>query len=137
LRFPSLHIIPPDNFGKDWWRWANSQTAHVFVGIGLVFVTVMVFFGITGELPYRTHVLVTIFIGYAAFKLFLQGWYMGETIEDIVFVVGYGAAGALYGSYELTSGGAKFVTDPVMMLPFFYVYAAHIIALATYRRFIL
>ena len=121
-------IVPPDEWGSDWFGWLKSQAAHIFVGIFLVFVICMSFFFIFGQLPIKTHVLATIFVGYMIFKFTLQGWQRVDTIEDSVFLVGYGAAGLLTAAFEVEVGYVNIHMDLGSLLPFFCVMTVHVIS---------
>ena len=129
----TLKIVPPDDWGNDWFGWAKSQTAHVFVGVFLVFALCMFGFEVFGGFPVKTHVFAVILAGYVAFKFIFQGWQRWDTIEDIVFVVGYGAAGPLSGSFEIEAGRSAIVMELGPLLPYFYVCTAHLIAGVLWR----
>ena len=118
-------IVPPDEWGSDWFGWLKSQAAHIFVGIFLVFVICVLFFYKFGEFPVKTHVLATIFVGYMIFKFTLQGWQRLDTIEDIVFLVGYGAAGILSAVSETEVGKFSVRLDLYSLLPYVYVMIVH------------
>lgn len=129
-------LIPPDDFTNDWFGWAKSQTAHIFVGIFLAFALSMVSFVVIGEFPKKTDMLALIFVGYfLGFKLLLQGWQGWDTIEDVVFVVGYGAAGPLAASMEIEPGKAAIIMDLEPLLPYFYICVAHLIAGVSWRAY--
>lgn len=127
-------MITPNSFPNDWYGWLTNQVSHVFLGIFAVFVFSMVGFAIFGEFPVKTHMLAVIgFLYIAIVELWLQGWRGLDTIEDSVFVIGYGASGALGASAEIMPGRSAIIMELGPLLPFFYIFTAHVIAGVLWR----
>ena len=130
------NLFSPDNFKGDWYGWLTNQVSHTFLGIFLVFFASMAGFSALGEFPVKLNMLIAIGAVYILFvELYLQGWRGFDTIEDSMFVVGYGAAGPLAASFELLPGKAAIIMDLDPLVPFFYVFIAHIIAGVAWRKF--
>lgn len=121
----NFKIIPPDDWGNDWWGWVKSQTSHIFVGYLIVFLICVLFFYKFEEFPVKNYVLATTLVGYTIFKLTLQGWQGVDTIEDIVILVGYGAAGILSAASEIEVGKFSVRLDLYPLLPYLYVISLH------------
>ncbi len=122
-------LLTPSNFEKDWYGWLTNQVSHVFLGIFAVFAVSMTGFAVSGEFPVKTQMLMGIGAAYfLGIELWLQGWRGWDTIEDTVFVVGYGAAGPLAASYEIEVGRSAIIMELEPLLPYFYVCIAHLIA---------
>lgn len=130
----SNRLFTSDSFPNDWYGWLTNQVSHVFLGIFAVFVVSMAGFAFWGEFPVRTHMLLLIGVIYLLLiEVWLQGWRGWDTLEDTIFVVGYGAAGPLSAAAELEVGTTKIIMDLSPLLPYFYVCTAHLIAGSVWR----
>jgi hypothetical protein len=127
-------LFTSDSFPNDWYGWLTNQVSHIFLGLFSVFVLSMAGFVVMGEFPVKTHMLALIFVLYlGAAEIWLQGWRGWDTIEDTVFVVVYGAAGPLSASAEIEAGNSAIIMDLEPLLPYFYVFVAHLIAGVLWR----
>ena len=86
-----------------------------------------------GEFPLKSWVWVVITAGYVWFELIKQRFVGFDTIEDIVFVVGYGASASLSGFSEVVTGDPYVALNMTSLLPFFFVSACHLISGSVYR----
>lgn len=132
-----MPLLTPSNFLDDWYGWLTNQVSHIFLGLFLVFVFSMAGFWAFGEFPYKINMLIAIgAVYFLGVEMALQGWRGFDTIEDTIFVVGYGASGALGASIEVMPGKTTIIMDLQPLLPFFYVLTAHLIAGVSWRLFI-
>lgn len=127
-------LLEPDAFENDWYGWVTNQVSHIGLGVGLTFFISVVFFLMFGEMPYKVSVLSLIAAGYIAYELGVQGWQGADTVEDSVFVVGYGSSGALAAFSEMSIGSSLLSVDLIALLPFFVVAVCHVAAGALFRR---
>lgn len=127
-------LFDPDDFTGDWYGWMTNQASHIGLGVLLTFFLCVGLFLTFGEMPYKIAVLAVIATGYLAFEFGVQRWRGWDTIEDTVFVVGYGASGALVGFSEVTPGSAQLSVNLVDLLPYFAVASVHLLAGSLYRR---
>lgn len=85
-----------------------------------------VVFLVLGELPYRSTVFLVILGGYIFYEVRRQAWQGWDTIEDTLFVVGYGAGGVLYSFTEAMPGSSKACVDLLSPIPFLAAAALHL-----------
>lgn len=127
-------LFDSDAFENDWYGWVTNQGSHIGLGVLLTFVLCAGFFLFFGEMPFKLAVLAVIATGYLAFEVGVQGWRGIDTIEDTVFVVGYGASGALVGFSEIAPGSAHLSINLMDLLPYFAVSSLHLLTGAWQRR---
>lgn len=126
-------LSEPEAFLDDWYGWLTNQAAHIGVGVFLVFCLCVTYWSAYGEMPDKTAVYLTILSGYVAFEIVIQGWRSFDTIEDSVFVVGYGAAAVLAGFTEVVPGSPVVAVDVLALAPFFIVAFVHLVAGSIFR----
>lgn len=88
-------MFSPEQFKGDWYGYITNQMAHIGFGVAIVVIMMYMHFIITGEFFTRIYAFFVILVGYACFEVCQNGKFR-DTIEDIIFVVGYGAGSALY-----------------------------------------
>ena len=130
---PDLFL--PSAFKRDPYGWLTNQTGHVFLGVVLAYLICLGWLVMFGEYPVRAWVWGVILAGYLCFELFGQGWRGWDTAEDTIFVVAYGAGGALFPFHEVTPGSPEVTADMAAALPFFYACLVHLFAGVTHRPF--
>jgi hypothetical protein len=119
-------LTEPSAFLDDWEGWLGNQTGHIFAGMFTAFWICAASFVLMGELPYRVDVFVACLLGYFAFEIFFQGWKGYDTIEDTVFVVGYGVGGPLSALSEIAAGGADASINIIGLIVFFVIAPIHL-----------
>lgn len=120
-------VIQASNFRADAYGYITNQSGHVLIGIctaaGLCWLHLKGF----GEFPYRGAVWAVMAAFYViAVEILGQGWRGGDTIEDSIFVLGYGAGGALYTMEEAAPGGSALCGDLADIMPFIALAALHL-----------
>lgn len=117
----------PDNFRAQPYAWLTNQTSHMGLGFILAVLACLLHFVAFGEYPYRAAIWVMVFIGYFGWaELTMQGWRGGDTIEDTIFVVGYGAGGTLWTLHEVRPGTGDFAGNILDAAPILGVAAFHL-----------
>lgn len=115
------------NFRADPYGWLTNQTSHMGLGViwaMLACAAVLVTFD---QFPYRVAVWSMILLLYlGVVELAWQGWRGADTVEDTIFVVGYGAGGLLYTMHETQPGTGNFTGNIWHVLPFVGVAAFHL-----------
>jgi hypothetical protein len=119
-------LTEPGAFLDDWYGWLTNQAAHIFLGLCMAFWLCVIPHLLMGELPYRVDVFAACLIGYIAFEMFFQGWRGYDTIEDTVFVVGYGVGGPLSALNEIAAGGADASINIIGLIVFFVISPIHL-----------
>lgn len=120
-------LVVPQNFRAQPYQWLTNQTSHMGLGFVLAMLTCLAHFAAFGEYPYRAAIWCMIVIGYFGWaELSMQGWRGGDTIEDTVFVCGYGAGGFLYTLREVRPGTGDFTGNIWDAALFLAVAAAHL-----------
>jgi hypothetical protein len=119
-------LTEPSAFLNDWYGWLTNQGAHIFAGMFVAFWMCVISLFVMGELPYRVDVFAACLMGYIAFEMFFQGWRGYDTIEDTVFVVGYGAGGPLSALNEIAAGGADASINIIGLIVFFVIAPIHL-----------
>lgn len=130
-----MGLIEPDAFLDDWYGWLTNQAGHVLLGVFMAFFLCVVAFFALGELPYRIDVFAVCLIGYLAFELLTQGWQGYDTIEDTVFVVGYGCGAPLSAFHEVSAGSPDVSFDLFALTPFFVASAIHLACGVAFRYY--
>jgi hypothetical protein len=88
-------IFVPDKFKADWYGFLTNQLAHFTIGAFLVLLQMNIHLWITGEFFERIYSFIVIFIGYSCFEVCQKGK-TSDIIEDILFLVFFGAGSMLY-----------------------------------------
>lgn len=97
-----------DDFADDWYAWATNQISHLGLGVLAALVFSIVCLAMTGEYPVKWQAWVFL----AAFYIcgeFLRGWHSWDSVEDTVFVVGYGSGGAFLVFSEVVPGNPALI----------------------------
>ena len=97
-------LTTPSNFDRMWYPYITNQISHIFLGFCLTCAACVIYHALFGEYPYKLHVFSVALCLYAAKELFADGWYGMDTIEDLVFFVGYGVGGCLIIFTEVSRG---------------------------------
>jgi hypothetical protein len=119
-------LTEPSAFLDDWEGWLGNQTGHIYAGMFMAFWLCVASLVLMGELPHRVDVFAFCFIAYVAFEIKFQGWKGYDTIEDTVFVVGYGAGGPLSALNEIAAGGADASINIIGLIVFFVISPIHL-----------
>jgi hypothetical protein len=130
-----MRLIEPDAFLDDWYGWLTNQAGHIVVGVKLAFWMCIGAFFVTGELPYRADVFLVCLLGYLFFEVYSQEWQGYDTIEDTVFVVGYGTAAPLYTFHEVSAGSLQVTGLLTDLIPFFAVATIHLACGVAFRYY--
>jgi hypothetical protein len=128
-----MSILEPDAFLNDWYGWLTNQASHIALGVFVTFFICLFAFWIGGEFPFRSDVFLYCLSAYLFFEVFIQGWRWFDTIEDTVFVVGYGVGAPLAALHEVQAGQSAVMVDVVALLPFFVVAGVHLAVGVAYR----
>lgn len=126
-------IFLPDNFHGDWYGWLTNQISHIALGMAgvgaLCFLALVVF----GEFPGRRATWVLFAGGYMLYEMSVQRWNGVDTVEDWIFVAGYGAGGLLHTLREVNPGTGEFTGNIWDVAPFFIAALAHVVFGVTQR----
>ena len=120
--------IVPDNFRADPYGWATNQAGHIGLGVVASIVACAVVLALFDQFPYRIAVwsmIVLIYVG--LIELHMQGWRGGDTVEDAIFVCGYGAGSVLYAAHEVRPGTGDFLMNIWDIVPFVAFAAFHML----------
>lgn len=128
-----MSLLTPDDFADDQYGWLTNQISHAALGVFLVFSLCTTHYVVAGEFPHKTHVFLLIFAAYVLFEVLVQGWRGSDTVEDTVFVVGYGASGVLASFTELEVGSSVVLVDVLTIGIFFAFAMAHLFTGLRYR----
>ena len=121
-----MGLIKPNAFLDDWYGWLTNQASHMALGVFLAFSACVAVYFVVGEFPYRADVFAVCLLGYVAFELLTQGWQGYDTIEDTVFVVGYGVGAPLASFHEISVGSPNVSADLGALVVFFAAAAIHL-----------
>lgn len=129
-------MIAPSAFKGDPLGWLGNQTGHAFgVGaLGMVYIPTMASFVLAGEFPPKWALVICAGIIYLAFELLSQGWRGADTVEDWIFVVGYGVFGSACAFSEVAPGNPVAAFDAMAAAPIVTVMAVHLAFGAWLRR---
>ncbi|HEY9819099.1 MAG TPA: hypothetical protein V6D20_25300 [Candidatus Obscuribacterales bacterium] len=119
--------VIPSNFEKDWNGWAANQSGHIALGMFFAAVACMAYLAVFGEFPVRGPVWFSILVAYLYFETSHQRWQGADTIEDTVFVAGYGAGGVLYTFKEVNIGTGDIIGNLWSAMPFLILASIHFI----------
>lgn len=115
-----------DDFGGDWYGWLTNQISHIGLGVALALVLSGLWFWAAGEFPVKLIAWPCLLLGYLAAE-FLRGWSGLDSVEDTVFVAGYGCGGAFLLFTEIEPGQPLLVVSVADVLPVLGVAVAHLI----------
>lgn len=119
-------LTKPSNFKDDWYGYLTNQFSHIGVGVFLTWITCLAAFAVAGDLPLRVHVFSFIAISYIIKELVFDKWHGTDTIEDIMFVVVYGAGGTLYSFKQIDDFSSDVVFNIYLALPSFVCAMLHL-----------
>ena len=102
----------PSGFKGRPYAWLTNQIAHTWLGSILVLIVSSLWFYGYGEYPVKEYALAVIAAGYITFELRVHGWCGWDTVEDSLFVLLYGAAGALLIFTEVAPGDPDLTFNP-------------------------
>lgn len=120
-------LFTHDDFKDDWYSYLTNQISHVGLGLFLVWAVCAVSFTILGELPYKLTLFFSISVLYFLYEMTFQGWRRFDTIEDTMFVAGYGAGGTVLAFSEFVSGKTLVVFDVYAPLYVIVVMIIHLV----------
>jgi len=110
-------ITTPSRFDRDWYGYYTNQVAHIAHGVLGTWLFCAVAFLISDDLPSKLQVFLSISVIYAAKELILDRWQGFDTIEDILFVVVYGAGGTLLSFRQMNAHSPDSVFNVLNALP--------------------
>ena len=119
-------LTKPSDFSDDWYGYLTNQFSHIGVGIFLAWLTCLAAFIISGDMPYRIHVFIFLGISYFFKELIFDKWQGKDTIEDVLFVVFYGAGGTLASFKQMDQFSSDVVFNIYSALPIFIFSMAHL-----------
>lgn len=128
-----MSLNEPDAFLDDWYGWLTNQISHIALGVFMAFIVCAAYYVAAGEFPVKSLVWLFVLMFYAGIEFFKQRFVGFDTIEDIVFVIGYGASAVLAGFAEIDPGNPYVALNVVSLLPFFAVSICHMVAGVAYR----
>lgn len=124
----------PDDYRLEPELWLANQSGHMALGAAAAVLICAVWFIIAGEFPYRSVVFAALAAVYVLrVELIGQGNQGWDTIEDVTFVVGYGAAPVLFAFHEVRPGSSEFTGDVLHVAPFLAVACLHLALGALWR----
>jgi hypothetical protein len=130
-----MMLFLPSNFRGDPYGWVTNQAAHFLIGAALLtYVPTMICWWFLGEFPPKEWIIIWAGVVYAAYELIDQGWRGADTIEDWIFVAGYGATGVTFSFSEIAPGSPVAAFDMQAAWPFLVVMAIHLAFGAWLRR---
>lgn len=94
----------PDDYAKEPELWLANALSHVGLGVWLAIASCGMWLYASGEFPEREAIGVLLVVFYLSYELSRQGWRGFDTVEDALFVAGYGGCGALYCFIEVSPG---------------------------------
>lgn len=119
--------LTPSNFRADPYGWLTNQVSHIGLGVVWALVACALVLVLFGEFPFRIAIWCIIALCYVGVvELAAQGWRGGDTVEDTIFVVGYGAGSVLWVFREYQIGTGLIIGDVWDALPFVGVAAFHL-----------
>jgi len=134
IRLILSDLSKPDDFRHDWYGWVTNQLAHITVGIILTIVFSALNFILLGEFAQKIVLWGMVFVTYAIIEIYWQKknrtW---DTIEDFVFVVGYGAGTPILMFDEARPGSPEMVSEIVDLVPVCVIVTTHIVSGALSR----
>ena len=120
-------MIQADNFRADPYGWLTNQVSHIGLGVVWSLVACALVLMAFGEFPFRVAIWCIIVLCYVGLvELAAQGWRGADTVEDTIFVTGYGAGSVLYTFHEYKIGTGLILGDVWHALPFAGVAAFHL-----------
>lgn len=122
-----------DDFKDDWYGWLTNQIGHMALGIFLALVISTAWFGVAGEFPQKEAAWLLIAAGYGATEI-VRGWTGWDSIEDCLFVSGYGAGGAFLVFNEVAPGSPYLIFSLGDVLPVVGLAALHLAVGVWFRR---
>lgn len=117
----------PSKFDQDWYGYATNQISHVGLGMFFVWFFCVFAFVISGDMPSRWQVFLSIAVMYGAKELAADRWQGADTIEDFLFLVVYGAGGALISFKQMDALSPNVVFSVFQILPFLLVCCVHLL----------
>ena len=118
----------PSRFDRDWYGYVTNQISHVGAGMFIAWILCVAAFLISGDLPFRSQVFLSIAVIYTAKEIIVDRWQGFDTIEDILFVVMYGAGGTLISFRQMDALSSDVVFNVFQALPVLCVCCAHLLA---------
>lgn len=126
--------IVPDNFRADPYGWLTNQGSHICTGMMAAVLVCAAWLIVFDEFPSRSIAWAAILALYVlVVEIAAQGWNKGDTVEDAIFVVGYGAGGILYTLHEVNIGTGDFTGNIWDAVPFIGLAGFHLIVGAVLR----
>ena len=116
----------PDSYRGQPELWLANQTGHMMLGIILVVVLSFLHVLAFGEYPYKSTILAVVLVGYGVIGELNQGWRGWDTVEDTLFVVGYGAGSILWTFREVDGASGAFHGNIYDIWPFIVAVPLHL-----------
>jgi hypothetical protein len=129
-------MIRPDNFRADPLGWAGNQCGHMMICAALGYYAAIGAFMTLGEFPPRWLLLALVGVVYLSIELRQRGS-VADTLEDVLFVVGFGGALFLLPLQEIEPGSPVVAFNLIAHWPVVTVvvcYLAFGMALRLYQR---
>ena len=119
-------LTTPSRFTGDWLGYAGNQGTHALIGILSIGVMCAFSFLTTGDLPHKENMFLGVFVVYAVKELFGDGWHGFDTVEDIQYLVGYGAGGTLLTFSQAGDFSSEIEFNETKFFIVFLVFCAHL-----------
>ena len=126
-------LATPSDFKKDWYGWLTNQCAHFLFGVALTAVISFAFFFYLGAFAHKGVLfgLVAVIVLATQYRSFwLKFW---DTVEDIIFMLVYGAGSAVLLFNETAPGSPKMLTSIEAIGPLSMIVSAHLAAGSVFR----
>jgi hypothetical protein len=114
-----------DDFEGQPYAWLTNQCGHIMLGVILALLMASAWFELAGEFPVKTHAVPLCALVYVGSEVW-RGWSGWDSVEDSIFVAGYGCGGAFLLFTEVSIGQDLLVLSTGNALPLIGVVALHL-----------
>jgi len=119
-----MTTLEADNFKNDWYGWITNQCGHVVLGLVLFCFLMMLSF-LSGEFASRWVVWSSIGLSYIVWEFIIQRGYKWDSVEDCIFVCGYGAGLPALVMHEVVPGSPVFHGNILHVVPVLGMFCFH------------
>jgi hypothetical protein len=121
-----MNLLKSDSFSNDAEGWIANQLSHALLGMFFYTVVVTALFIHLGEYPKKVVPWAIVLAGYLIWEFAIQrGGIFWDSLEDTIFVAGYGAGILALGFGEIEAGSPKFIACLFDVLPVIALFAFH------------
>ena len=115
-----------DDFAGKPYAWLTNQCGHIMLGVVLALLTASAWFEVFGEFPPKSYAVPFCAAVYIATEI-VRGWSGWDSVEDSVFVAGYGSGGSFLLFSEVTIGLDRLILSTGNALPLIGFVALHLV----------